>query len=101
MTETSIQDLVVEDMIARRNFGEKKYGTRLFPNNGRNMDQDAYEEALDLACYLKGMIVEREQRANLFPKAPRSSSKVRKRILGIPVPYWISNALERHTERLS
>jgi len=44
----------------RRDIGIKRYGTALQPFNGRNMLQDAYEEALDLAIYLRGCIAEQE-----------------------------------------
>jgi hypothetical protein len=33
-------------------------------NNGRDALLDAYEEALDLACYLKQAILERDENAN-------------------------------------
>ena len=46
-------DLVVEDIKERAEFGLGKYGTYLQPGNGRNSLQDAYEEALDLALYLR------------------------------------------------
>lgn len=55
-----IQSLVLEDVEARRDLGIARYGTALQPNNGRDMLLDAYEEALDLAIYLKGVIVERQ-----------------------------------------
>lgn len=51
-------ELVVEDMIKRDMAGRGKYGTPLQPFNGRNSLQDAYEEALDLAVYLKNAILE-------------------------------------------
>ena len=53
-----IWPLVVEDMTARDDLGQRRYGTRLQPFNGRNMLADAYMEALDLVVYLKGRIVE-------------------------------------------
>jgi hypothetical protein len=53
-------DLVIEDMKARDNTGFLKYGRRLTPNNGRDSLQDAYEEALDLAVYLKNTMIERD-----------------------------------------
>lgn len=52
-------ELVVEDMIKRDNMGRWKYSTPLQPFNGRDSLQDAYEEALDLAVYLKNAILER------------------------------------------
>lgn len=50
-----IQDLVVADVEERKEFGVRKYGTALQSGNGRDMLQDAYEEALDLVMYLRGM----------------------------------------------
>lgn len=55
----SIQKLVRADLEAREQVGIERYGTSLQPNNGRDALLDAYEEALDLACYLKQAIVER------------------------------------------
>jgi hypothetical protein len=40
--------------------GIETYGTPLESHNGRDALQDAYEEALDLACYLKQAMIERE-----------------------------------------
>ena len=56
----TIWELVIEDMKARDNTGFKKYGTRLQAHNGRDALVDAYQEALDLAVYLKQAIVERQ-----------------------------------------
>jgi len=52
--------LVQKDMEARNEFGKMKYGTPLQPNNGRDVLQDAYEEALDLCVYLRQAIYERD-----------------------------------------
>ena len=46
------------DLEARELVGIERYGTPLQPFNGRDALRDAYEEALDLACYLKQAIVE-------------------------------------------
>lgn len=53
-----IQSHVIADITARREVGIRRYGTALQPNNGRNALLDAYEECLDLACYLKQRLVE-------------------------------------------
>lgn len=53
-------DLVMADMRERDRFGKDKYGVRLQPNNGRDFLADAYQEALDLAVYLRGAIYERD-----------------------------------------
>ncbi|ORI13456.1 hypothetical protein [Rhodococcus sp. 1168] len=54
----SIHDLVTTDLAQRKVFGLAKYGTPLQAGNGRNALQDAYEEVLDLACYLRQRIEE-------------------------------------------
>ena len=56
----SIQDQVIEDLEHRKQLGLSTYGTLLYPHNGRDQLQDAYEEALDLACYLKSAMIERD-----------------------------------------
>ena len=58
--ERDIQSRVIDDINARRELGIRRYGTALQPHNGRDALLDAYEEALDLAMYLKQALVERE-----------------------------------------
>lgn len=53
-------DLVMTDMRARDELGRQRYGVRLQPGNGRDTLRDAYEEALDLAVYLRTAIYERD-----------------------------------------
>jgi hypothetical protein len=53
-----IQSQVIKDILDRRQVGISRYGTALQPHNGRNALQDAYEEAIDLAMYLKQRLVE-------------------------------------------
>jgi predicted phage-related endonuclease len=48
-----ITKAVVTDLVSRAERGLKKYNTTLGENNHQNMLQHAYEEALDLAQYLK------------------------------------------------
>lgn len=55
-----VQTLVMLDLVKRRRFGIAKYGTALQPFNGRDALRDAYEESLDLPCYLRQMIAERD-----------------------------------------
>lgn len=57
----SCHDLVIEDMQERKEFGLRKYNSLLQPNNGRSFLQDAYEEVLDLAVYLRGKLEEERQ----------------------------------------
>lgn len=52
---------VIFDLVHRSDFGYKKYGTRLLSHNGRDNLMDAYQEALDLCCYLKACLLEREE----------------------------------------
>ena len=55
-----IQGLVIEDITARRQVGIQRYGTALQAHNGRDSLRDAYEEALDLAIYLRQVMEERD-----------------------------------------
>lgn len=56
----ALWDLVIADMKGRDELGKSRYQTRLQARNGRDMLRDAYEEALDLAVYLRGAIEERD-----------------------------------------
>lgn len=58
----TIQAMVRSDLSEREQLGIERYGTPLQAFNGRDALRDAYEEALDLACYLKQAIVERDER---------------------------------------
>ncbi|QDP46632.1 MAG: hypothetical protein Tp1137MES00d2C23059491_51 [Prokaryotic dsDNA virus sp.] len=51
---------VMIDLTERMEIGIKTYGEALRASNGRDALQDAYEEALDLACYLKQAMIERD-----------------------------------------
>ena len=56
-----IAKIVQEDIEARAQLGEKKYGGRLEVGSRNNMIsplQNAYEEVLDLALYLKQELLE-------------------------------------------
>jgi hypothetical protein len=55
-----VHDLVAQDIAARGELGKRRYGTKLQPFNGRNALQDAYEEVLDTAVYLKQALIEQE-----------------------------------------
>lgn len=55
-----VQSAVIRDIEARRDIGIRRYGTALQPHNGRDALLDAYEEAIDLAMYLKQALIERE-----------------------------------------
>lgn len=56
----AMQDLVIEDIALRKKVGLQRYGTLLQPHNGRDMLLDAYQEALDLCVYLRGVLYERD-----------------------------------------
>lgn len=55
-----IQDLVIADIERRKEVGRRRYGTVLQPFNGRDSLRDAYEEAIDLAVYLRQLLYEHE-----------------------------------------
>lgn len=54
----SVQELVRRDISTRERIGIERYGTALYLHNGRNAIRDAYEEALDLAMYLRQALAE-------------------------------------------
>lgn len=56
-----IADLVCEDIQKRKEQGIETYGMALQAFNSRNSLQDAYEEVLDLAQYMKQMQEERRE----------------------------------------
>lgn len=56
----SIWNLVISDMTERDEIGRERYGTPLQGFNGRDALVDAYQEALDLAVYLRQAIWERD-----------------------------------------
>jgi hypothetical protein len=59
----SIQSLVRADLERREQVGISRYGTALQAHNGRDVLRDAYEEAMDLTCYLRQAIEERDTAA--------------------------------------
>ena len=50
--------MVLADLTNRALEGKEKYGEPLLAHNGRNPLWDAYQEALDLAMYLRQAIEE-------------------------------------------
>lgn len=58
-TNTPIYELVITDIRARAESGKASYGTYLQAFNGRDALRDAYDEAIDLAKYLRQAIEER------------------------------------------
>ena len=65
-----VWELVIEDMHARDQTGRERYGVPLQAGNGRDALRDAYEEALDLAVYLRQAIAERDFRRAEPPVPP-------------------------------
>ncbi len=64
---TGIEAMVCEDIAARQQMGIKRYGQQLVDNPAAHIErlQHAYEEALDLANYLKWAIEQIKQRETL------------------------------------
>ena len=58
----AVWPLVMVDMATRDKVGRERYGVPLQPFNGRDTLRDAYEEALDLAVYLRSIIYERDKK---------------------------------------
>lgn len=66
-----IQELVMDDLAERLREGVERYGTLLQGHNGRDMLQDAYDEAMDLCVYLRGAIWERDNPKDAYMDAMR------------------------------
>lgn len=59
MKRVQVLPLVEQDLRVRINKGTAEYGEPLTTHNGQDALWDAYEEALDLALYLRQAIEER------------------------------------------
>lgn len=59
-----VMELFLKDLKARYKEGVRRYGVPLQPFNERDALQDAYEEAMDLALYLRQAIYERDNNEN-------------------------------------
>ena len=80
--EDAITVSVMEDLKSRADRGLQKYNTTLEQNNHQNMLQHAYEEALDLAQYLKKEITTLNTVQDLVKQYPNDSElgeEIRKR----------------------
>lgn len=55
-----IFELILTDFTKRNEIGRLEYGDIMRPFDGRDSLWDAYEEALDLAVYLRKAIYERD-----------------------------------------
>ena len=59
-----VMELFLKDLKARYEEVVRRYGVPLQPFNERDALQDAYEEAIDLALYLRQAIYERDYNEN-------------------------------------
>lgn len=66
MDSKAVAARVMDDLAERYQAGLAEYGRPLTPFNGRDALQDAYEEALDMALYLKQTLMEEQQRFPFF-----------------------------------
>lgn len=71
----AVWNLVITDMRERDQVGRQRYGTPLQPHNGRDALVDAYQEALDLAVYLRQEIEERRIAEHAAFEAGRISER--------------------------
>ena len=55
-----VYNLLLNDLESRYKLGMQRYGKALQPFNGRDALKDAYEEAIDLAFYIRQEIYERD-----------------------------------------
>lgn len=62
----AIWSLVIQDMQERDVEGERRYGTRLQPFNGRDSLVDLYQELLDAVVYIRQTICERDAEKDPF-----------------------------------
>ena len=73
ITKDQITNLVIKDLSSRAERGYTKYNTTLGENNHQNMLQHAYEEALDMAQYLKKEIITLNTIQDLVKKHPNDT----------------------------
>jgi len=65
-----------KELQKRAKFGERKYKTRLHPFNGRSALRDAFEEACDLSCYLKQLLMEEEMEGKIKRIRKKAPQKI-------------------------
>jgi hypothetical protein len=68
---------VLDDMTARDATGRERYGVPLTAHNGRDQLVDAYQEALDLAVYLRAAMEEGHQVHSIYENTLRSITTLR------------------------
>lgn len=71
-----IAEMVIADIRERMEQGHAKYGVELQAHNGRKALQDAYEEVLDLAQYIRQEMVERDALAGLVAELRGALEKI-------------------------
>ena len=98
-TPKQVWPLVIKDMIARNEMGAEKYNRYLQTDCPDSMLQHAYEEALDLAVYLKTQI--EKQKLNAVKREEEKTNGL-KEISGMdPKCGCISGCGEEHVQRNS
>jgi hypothetical protein len=80
-----VQQLVIDDIKARIAVGIERYGTPLKTFNGRNVDQDLYEELIDASTYLRQRLVERVEMAEAVVGLTRLLEET---YTELPGPVW-------------
>ena len=73
LVKDKITEAVIMDLVSRAQRGLEKYNTTLGENNHQNMLQHAYEEALDMAQYLKKEITELNTIQDLVKQYPNDA----------------------------
>ncbi|MGH3630928.1 MAG: hypothetical protein ACRDRL_26225 [Sciscionella sp.] len=92
----SVQAAVRADLEARERLGVERYGTPLQPHNGRDGLTDAYEEALDLTCYLRQVLIERDDRTATEPDGKMwIDGDLLRDVIGDACPKWMSDDAAR------
>lgn len=97
--EPSVQEMVLDDIRARMQVGLERYGTLLQPGNGRDALRDAYEEALDLAMYLRQAIAERDTRVTRCTDCRRPAGGLKPWIEDGQVVAWLGSACFTYREQ--
>lgn len=88
----SVTDAVIADLQTRREGGIKKYGNELESGNGRNALVDAYQEATDLALYLRQRVMEDQDREEARVELEKVKATVFK-FRDVIQPAWVFNDL--------
>ena len=73
ITRDKITNAVIKDLTSRAERGYVKYNTTLGENDHQNMLQHAYEEALDMAQYLKKEITTLNTIQDLIKQYPNDA----------------------------